>query len=180
MQNAINVSQLVLRNKAFLALGSNVGNWKANFNLCLLELNKISNLKAIGNIYVSKPYGLKKQNNFYNTVVKIETKKGPLQLINIIKLIEKKLHKNKTIKNGPRRIDIDIIFFNSLKFFHNNLTIPHPRAEQRDFVLFPLYDIDPFFNHPVSKKSIKKLKQEIKIKYIKKKIMQPKDLFSIH
>ena len=85
----------MLQNKVFLALGSNIGNWKINFNYCLVELNKIANLKAIGNIYVSKPYGYKYQNDFYNTALEIETKSNPIELINKIKLIEKKLYKNK-------------------------------------------------------------------------------------
>ena len=168
------------QNKVFLALGSNVGNWKINFNRCLIELNKISHLKAIGNIYVTKPYGFKKQDDFFNTAVEIETKDTPVQLINKIKLIEKKLHKNKIIKNGPRRIDIDIIFFNSLKISYKNLIIPHPRAIERDFVLYPLCDIEPYLHHPIFKKSIKKLKKEVPSHYIKKTIMQPKGLFVIH
>ena len=170
----------MFQNKVFLALGSNVGNWKVNFNTCLVELSKIVRLNAIGNIYVSKPYGLKLQKDFYNTALEIETKNSPIQLINKIKLIEKRLHKNKIIKNGPRRIDIDIIFYNSLKIIYNNLIIPHPRAIERDFVLFPLCDIDPFFCHPMSRKPIKLLKQEIKKIYIKKKITQPKGSFVIH
>ena len=167
-------------NKVFLALGSNVGNWKINFNYSLLELSKISQLNAIGNIYISKPYGFNRQDDFYNTAIEIETKNSPIQLINKIKLIEKKLYKNKIIINGPRRIDIDIIFFNSLKIFYKNLIIPHPRATERDFVIFHLYDLNPFFRHPTFKKSIKKLKHELKTIYIKKKIMQPKDSFVIY
>ena len=165
--------------KAFLALGSNVGNWKLNFNRCLNELQNIGKLVSIGNIYISKPYGYKEQNNFYNTAVELHTTSSPMQLLNKLKLIEKKLHKKKLIKNGPRRIDIDIIFFNSLKISHANLEIPHPRAANRDFVIFPLYDINPYFKHPVEKKSLKKLKGEIKDIYIEKKIKQPIDLFVI-
>ena len=170
----------MFQNRVFIALGSNIGNWKMNFNNSLIELGKISRLNAIGNIYVSKPYGLKQQNDFYNTAIEIETTNNPIQLINNIKLIEKKLYKNKIIINGPRRIDIDIIFFNSLKIFYKNLIIPHPRATERDFVIFPLYDLNPFFRHPTFKKSIKKLKHELKTIYIKKKIMQPKDSFVIY
>ena len=84
------------------------------------------------------------------------------------------------IKNGPRRIDIDVIFFNSLRINYSNLVIPHPRALNRDFVIFPLCDIDPYFKHPVEKKSLKKLKGEIVDIYIEKKIKQPIDLFEIH
>ena len=163
------------QNKVFLALGSNVGNWKVNFNSCLMELKKISKLKAIANIYVSKPYGYKKQNDFYNTVVEVKTRNNPFQLMNQIKIIEKKLHKNKIIKNGPRRIDIDIIFYNQLILKNNQLTIPHPRAFKRDFVLYPINDIDPFYLHPTKHKTIKTLIDELNEKYIEKIIKQPKD-----
>jgi len=173
------VSLYVYPNKVFLALGTNVGNWKVNFNSCLKQLQNIGKLKSIGNIYVSKPYGYKDQNDFYNTAVEFQTASGPIQLIKELQLIEKKLHKNKLIKNGPRCIDIDIIFFNSLKFNQENLVIPHPRAINRDFVIFPLCDIDSFFKHPAENKSLKKLKIELRDKYIKKKIKQPKDLFVI-
>ena len=169
----------VFQNKVFLALGSNIGNWKKNFNYSLIELSKISNIIAIGNIYVTKPYGFKKQDDFYNTALEIETKDTPFQLINKIKLIEKKLHKNKTFKNGPRRIDIDIIFFNSLKIYYKNLIIPHPRATERDFVLYPLCDICPYFHHPILRKSMQSLKKEVVLEHIKKKLTQPKDLFVI-
>ena len=170
----------MFRNRVFLALGSNVGNWKVNFNRCLKELQKVSKLNAIGNIYVSKPYGFENQNFFYNTCIDLRTNYSPLQLMKKIKIIEKKLYKNKIIQNGPRRIDVDIIFFNALKFSHENLVIPHPRASSRDFVLFPLYDINPFYFHPVEKKSIKKLKTELQKRYIKKRITQPRGLFVIH
>ena len=160
----------MFQNKVFLALGSNIGNWKKNFNYSLIELSKISNIIAIGNIYVTKPYGFKKQDDFYNTALEIETKDTPFQLINKIKLIEKKLHKNKIFKNGPRRIDIDIIFFNSIVFNRDKLIIPHPQAKNRDFVMFPLFDIDPFFKHPTEKKSIKTLSAKLEKNYIIKKL----------
>ena len=156
-----------------------MGNWKFNFNRCLSELQHIGELVSIGNIYVSKPYGYKNQNDFYNTAVKFHTPSSPIQLLQKLQLIEKKLHKKKLIKNGPRRIDIDIIFFNSLKINYENLVVPHPRAINRDFVISPLCDIDPYFKHPTINKVLKKIKIEIPDKYIEKKIKQPKDLFVI-
>jgi 2-amino-4-hydroxy-6-hydroxymethyldihydropteridine diphosphokinase len=174
------VSLYVYLNKTFLALGSNVGNWKHNFNGCLSELQNIGELVSIGNIYISKPYGYKQQNNFYNTAVEFHTSSSPIKLMIELQLIEKKLHKNKLIKNGPRRIDIDIIFFNSLKINQVNLVIPHPRAASRDFVIFPLCDINPHLKHPVEKKLLKKLKVEVKDIFIEKKIKKPKGLFVIH
>jgi len=175
----MDASLYVYPNKVFLALGSNIGNWKVNFSRCLRQLQNIGELKLIGNIYVSKPYGYKDQNDFYNTAVEFHTVSSPIQLVKELQLIEKKLHKKKIIKNGPRRIDIDIIFFNALKLNQKNLVIPHPKATNRDFVIFPLCDIDPFFKHPVKNKLLKKLKIELRDKYIEKKIKQPKDLFVI-
>ena len=61
----------MFQNKVFLAHGSNVGNWKVNFNHCLIEIQKIGQLTAIGNIYVSNPYGFSDQNNFYNTAFQL-------------------------------------------------------------------------------------------------------------
>lgn len=167
-------------NRALIALGSNVGNWKINFNVCLKELRKISYITAIANIYMTKPYGYELQNTFFNTAVELKTFSNPLQLMKKLQLIEKKMHKNKTIENGPRRIDIDIIFFNNLKFDREGLTIPHPRATNRDFVICPLFDIAPFYKHPVEKKTIKQLKIEIEDIYILGKITQPKDSFVIY
>jgi len=169
----------VYLNKVFLALGSNVGSWKVNFNSCLSELQNIGELKSIGNIYVSKPYGYKEQNDFYNTAVEFQTISSPIHLMKELQLIEKKLYKKKLIKSGPRRIDIDIIFFNSLRINQKNLVIPHPRAINRDFVIFPLCDIDPYFKYPAKNKSLKKIKIEIQERYIEKKIKQPKGLFVI-
>ena len=107
---------------------------------------KIGLISKIADIYISKPFGYKYQNNFYNTAVLLKTNKAPLELINKIHQIEKKLKKNKRITNGPRNIDIDIIFYGKNKYYFNNLIIPHPRAVDRDFVLFPVLDIDPFFD----------------------------------
>ena len=90
----------------------------------------------------------------------------PNELINKIRLIERKLKKNKRIINGPRKIDLDIIFWDQKIFKNNNLVIPHPRAQERDFVLFPLLDIAPFLRHPVSKLTVKELIKKLKDHYI--------------
>ena len=68
-------------NRALIALGSNVGNWKINLNVCLKELRKISYITAIANIYMTKPYGYELQNTFFNTAVELKTFSNPLQLM---------------------------------------------------------------------------------------------------
>ena len=94
-----------------IALGTNLGKFKINFQNALGEIAKFSKITTIGNIYISKPYGFKNQNNFHNTAIEILTNHQPLQLLKKIESIENKLMKNKKIINGPRTIDLDIIFF---------------------------------------------------------------------
>ena len=153
-----------------IALGSNLGNSIYNLHCAIKELKKFGYISKIADVYISEPYGYKYQDNFYNTAVLLKTNKQPLELINIISQIEKKLKKNKRIINGPRNIDIDIIFYGKNKYFFSNLIIPHPRAKDRDFVLLPILDINPFIQHPTEKKSIKTLSAKLQKKYIIKKL----------
>ncbi len=153
-----------------IALGSNLGNSIYNLGCAIKELRKFGYISKIADVYISKPYGYKYQDNFYNTAVLLKTNKQPLELINIISQIEKKLKKNKRIINGPRNIDIDIIFYGKNKYFFSNLIIPHPRAKDRDFVLLPILDINPFIQHPTEKKTIKTLSAKLQKKYIIKKL----------
>ena len=153
-----------------IALGSNLGNSIYNLGCAIKELRKFGYISKIADVYISEPYGYKDQDNFYNTAVLLKTNKQPLELINIISQIEKKLKKNKRIINGPRNIDIDIIFYGKNKYFFSNLIIPHPRAKDRDFVLLPILDINPFIQHPTEKKSIKILSAKLQKKYIIKKL----------
>ena len=153
-----------------IALGSNLGNSIYNLGCAIKELRKFGYISKIADVYISEPYGYKDQDNFYNTAVLLKTNKQPLELINIISQIEKKLKKNKRIINGPRNIDIDIIFYGKNKYFFSNLIIPHPRAKDRDFVLLPTLDINPFIQHPTEKKSIKTLSAKLQKKYIIKKL----------
>ena len=167
--------QSVYQNKVYIVLGTNVGNWKNNFKQSLLLLNSLGTINNFSSIYLSRPYGYQYQKYFYNMAIELLTKKDPYKLINDLKLIEKKLKKNKIIKNGPRTIDIDIIFYNNLIFNKIFLTIPHPRAHLRDFVLYPICDICPFYIHPILKKTIKELKNNLKEKFIFKKINRQKE-----
>ena len=150
----------------YIALGTNVGNYVNNFSNAILELKKIGQVVKMANIYKSKPYGYLKQNFFYNTMVHLKSEILPIELINKIQLIERKLKKNKRIINGPRRIDLDIIFWDHKIIKIQELSIPHPRASERDFVLLPMQDIVQNFRHPVSKLTIKELILRLKNYYI--------------
>ena len=141
-------------NKIFLGFGTNVGNKKRNINLAIeLLQEKIKDIK-IAPIYKSKPVGYTNQANFLNTAIKGTTDLSPLELLNFIKEIEKKVGRIKRFKWGPREIDIDILFYENLIFNNNLLQIPHLRLHKRDFVLKPLFDLEPKFIHPILNKSI--------------------------
>ena len=167
-------------NKVFIALGTNIGNWKNNFNQSFIQLNKIGHITNSGSVYLSHPYGFKNQDYFYNTAIELTTALGVMKLMEELKIIEKKIQKNKLFANAPRRIDLDIIFFNKKIIKKNFVLIPHPRAHLRDFVLYPIYDMSPFFRHPLEKKTIKELIYNLKKSYIFKKINRHKGSLLIY
>ena len=163
------------KNKVYISLGTNTGNWKNNFNQAFRALESIGYITNSASIYLSEPYGYKDQNFFYNTAIELNTNLYPYELITKLQMIEKKLKKNKLMINGPRRIDLDIIFYEKIVIKNNLLTIPHPRAHLRDFVLCPIIEMNPFYFHPVLKKSIKELLNNLKEKFIFKKITKQKE-----
>ena len=150
-----------LANTAFLGIGSNLGKKKRNIEKAkfLLEKNSIKIIKS-SNIYETYSWPNKKDPKFYNIVVKIVTKLKPMSLFFIIKDIEKKLGRNKSPINKPRTCDIDILDYKGriYKFNNNNkLIIPHPRLHNRNFVLFPLFEIEKNWVHPSKKTKIQDL-----------------------
>ncbi|HDK7167784.1 TPA: 2-amino-4-hydroxy-6-hydroxymethyldihydropteridine diphosphokinase [Clostridium botulinum] len=150
---------------AYVAFGSNIGE-KENYIKRALEKIEEREIKIIkvSPIYETEPYGVLDQNSFLNGVVRIETNLTPEDLIKELLLIEKQLDRVRERRWGPRTIDLDIIFYDDLIINKNNLIIPHKDMENREFVLKPLCDIDKNFIHPVLKKSVKQLYDELKLK----------------
>ncbi|GAE01327.1 2-amino-4-hydroxy-6-hydroxymethyldihydropteridine diphosphokinase [Clostridium botulinum B str. Osaka05] len=150
---------------AYVAFGSNIGE-KENYIKRALEKIEERKIKIIkvSPIYETEPYGVLDQDSFLNGVVKIETNLTPENLIKELLLIEKQLDRVRERRWGPRTIDLDIIFYDDLIINKNNLIIPHKDMGNREFVLKPLCDIDKNFIHPVLKKSVKQLYDELKLK----------------
>jgi len=153
-------------NKAYIALGSNVGNWKNNLNQAILSISKLGVITQLASVYLSHPFGYAQQHYFYNSALKLETTLSPCGLFDELQIIEKKLQKNKFFVNGPRKIDLDIIFFNKLILKSIKLTIPHYEAHLRDFVLLPLMEISPFYMHPLKKETISMMYNKLEDKYV--------------
>ncbi len=145
--------------KVFLGLGSNIGDKEKNIHDALSHLSDFCTIKKISHFYLTEPVGDVKQDWFLNCCAKIETKLAPEDLLIHLKAIEQKLGRTKTVKNGPRCIDIDILFYGDEVVKTKDLLIPHPRIQGRLFVLRPLLDLDPEFIHPVTKISIQEMYQ---------------------
>ena len=169
------MNQSVYLNKAYIALGTNMGNWKNNFNRAILQISKIGSITNFSAVYISKPYGYSKQNDFYNMAIELKTSLSPMRLIQAMELIEKKIKKNKVIKNGPRTIDLDIILYNKIVLKKKSLIIPHPRAHIRDFVLLPICEMNPFYIHPIIRKTMIEIYTNLQEKFVFKKIKLQKE-----
>ena len=154
-------------NRAYLAIGSNLGNKINNIDVTKFELEKykIKILKSSSN-YISQSWPDNSMPNYINTIIKIETSLEPLELLKVCNLIELKLGRVRTKKNAPRTCDIDIIDYNNeiLSKQNNKLVLPHPRMSKRNFVLLPLFEVDKSWKHPKSKINILKLINSLPIK----------------
>ena len=149
-------------------LQSNVGSRFDNITLSikLLQEAKIK-INKISNFFETPSYPNKQLPKFLNIGLLVDFDKDFNQMFQIIKLIEKKLGRIKTKKNDPRIIDIDIIDFHGIINETKDLILPHPRCHLRNFVLYPILQIDPEWSHPVLKKKaqflINKLSQNSRI-----------------
>lgn len=142
--------------KVILGLGSNIGKRVLHIKKAIKEISLIKGVNVIGisSFYETEPWGLKEQRNFINCVIVCLIKPGPVEFHKKIKKIEKSLGRKKTVRWGPREIDVDILFFGNHIIKKNKLEIPHPMIKQRNFVLIPLNEMLPGFIHPVFKKKI--------------------------
>ena len=129
--------------KAVIALGSNIGNPTENLDLALALLREATDVKKVSSFYVTKPIGYEDQPDFVNAVCIIETELPAMDLLNMLHGIEKAMGRERTIKWGPRTLDLDIIQYGSMLSSAEELTLPHPRAHERKFVLEPWHEIEP-------------------------------------
>jgi 2-amino-4-hydroxy-6-hydroxymethyldihydropteridine diphosphokinase len=150
-------------NKTYLLLGSNMGNSQQQLSTAIKLIKKsIGKLTRQSKLYVTAAWGNANQPDFLNQVIIVETKLTGLQTISTILSIEKQMGRIRTIKNAPRIIDIDILFFNKDIVDEKNLNVPHPEIANRRFVLIPLNELSPNFKHPVFQQSIHHLLKNCK------------------
>ena len=141
----------------YLGIGSNLGNRITNIEKAksLLEEKNIK-LISFSKYYETPSWPNPKNPKFINIVLKIKCQIKPSELLSICKSLEVNLGRKKAAKNSPRVCDIDIIDFNGL-ILNDELNLPHKMMHKRSFVLFPLFEIEKNWVHPIKKTNIKKL-----------------------
>ncbi len=150
----------------YISIGSNLGNRKLNLQKAVFRMNEqLGTVTHLSPIYNSPSWGFDSE-DFLNACLRLETDKTPDTCLALLMQLEKNMGRERTIGQGykSRIIDLDIIYFGSAVIDKENLTIPHPRMTNRNFVLKPLADIAPQFYHPTLKKDSRNLLQQCRDK----------------
>ena len=145
----------------FLGIGSNVGDRGANIQAAAILIDKnIGKIAKKSLVYETEPWGEPNQDPFYNQVLMVNTTLEAREILEKISRIERELGRERKEKWGPRVIDIDILFYGKRLIRDKGLEIPHPELHKRAFVLVPMMEIAPEFEHPVLKKPMDELYME--------------------
>lgn len=149
--------------RAFVAFGSNMGDSLAIIRHALEQLKHLPGIKAIqeSSIIETEPWGYTDQDKFLNGVIEINTWLPPESLLAALLDLENQAARKRTIKWGPRTLDLDLLFYDDLVCDSPFLTLPHPLIPQRDFVLRPMVEIAPWFVHPVRHQTMTELLERL-------------------
>lgn len=142
----------------FLSLGSNLGRRRLNLARALQKLRESSiEIRRVSSLYITEPVDMPEQPDFLNLACQLKTSLDGENLLAICLKIEKEMGRVRSIRRGPRLIDIDIIYIGSQVINTADLIVPHPRRLQRRFVLEPISEIAPDFPDPVTKSPVSTL-----------------------
>ncbi len=153
----LNGNASVAAHTIYLALGSNLGDRRGNLATALQQLRNVMEITAVSSIYETEPVGYADQPLFLNMVCAGKTGLSAQDFLKKAKEIEAAIGRQPSFRNGPRPIDIDIIFYDDLHITQDDLTVPHKRMSERAFVLVPLVEIAPELEDPVSGKTVQEL-----------------------
>jgi 2-amino-4-hydroxy-6-hydroxymethyldihydropteridine diphosphokinase len=140
-----------------MAFGSNLGDRADNLAQARQLMNEIWESPSYSRIYQTLPWGITDQPLFLNQVGMGYTEKAPLEILTKVKGFEVTMGRTEGPRNGPRVIDLDILYYSNWVFISDTLTIPHPRLHERAFTLVPLVDLLPDWVHPILKKTHQQL-----------------------
>lgn len=146
----------------YIALGSNLGDRLDNLLQARERMQSPHlKLKRASSVYETEPRGLFDQPWFLNQVVEAETTLYPRQLLARLLKIEQEMGRQRTVANGPRLIDLDILLFGSMVIHLPGLEVPHPRMAERRFVLEPMAELAPALRHPRTGRSVREMLTEV-------------------
>lgn len=146
----------------YLGLGSNLGDRRQNLSDAVQRLSAPEvNVLRESSVYETEPRDLTDQPWFLNQVVEVETSLFPRQLQKRLQKIERELGRKPTVPKGPRLIDLDILLFGGVLVSTPDLQIPHPRMNERRFVLEPLAELTPDLRHPGTKRTVREMLAQV-------------------
>jgi 2-amino-4-hydroxy-6-hydroxymethyldihydropteridine diphosphokinase len=136
--------------RAHVGLGSNLGDRLATLDAAVraLDADDLTHVMAVSRVYETEPVGGPEQDPYLNAVAVLETDRSPYQLLDLLQATEASLGRVRAERWGPRTADLDLLLYDGPPVDSPELTVPHPRARQRAFVLVPLCDADPFARFP--------------------------------
>lgn len=145
--------------RAYLSVGSNMGDREAFIRNALDTLNSKSHTKIcqISDLLITKPYGGVEQEDFLNGAVELKTLLSPKKLLAMLHELEQGAGRQRTLRWGPRTLDLDILFYDKLVYEDDELVIPHIDLQNRYFVLKPLSEIAPNYRHPLNGQTVSQM-----------------------
>lgn len=149
--------------KVYIAAGANLGDKESTLKEAIAKIGERKDcvVTKISDFYITDPVGYENQDKFVNCVFEIDTLQTPSELMDTLLSVEQEFKRERTIRWGPRTLDLDIIFYDDMISYDEHILIPHPRAHERQFVMKPMCDINPYFVHPVFRKRIIDISNEL-------------------
>lgn len=128
--------------RAFLGLGSNLGGKEAFLREAVASFD---DLQAVSGLYETDPVGGPDQDSYLNIVIELDTNRGARELLEHAQMLEKRANREREIRWGPRTLDVDVLWVDGEQVNEPDLIVPHPRMQERAFVMIPLGELDPMF-----------------------------------
>ena len=154
--------------RAYIALGSNMGDKEEYLRKAVkaVEKNEDCQVMKVSSFLRTAPYGGVEQEDFLNGCMEVRTLLTPRELLEFIHQVEADAGRERKVHWGPRTLDLDIILYDNELVDELDLQIPHKEMAKRDFVLLPLREIAPFLRHPITKKTVEELAEELTQHYV--------------